>query len=758
MSRDWRFAVLGGASAGLGLSPFLAAPPLALVALASAVPLLIKGRRRLAAIALAACLGGALLGSARLEAIDGGAFEGPRGKAAEATGYAVAVPRRVRGEVRVEVETTDGKLLVAAREPVPEFAVGEQLRATGMLTEPDPFIAPLLRRRGITAVLAAERVEPTGAVRGGVAGLLDGVRSRAEAALERGMREPEAALARGFVLGEDDRIDPRTIDDFKRSGLAHLLAVSGQNVVLLALLAIPILALAGISLRARLICILVLIAVYVPVAGGGPSIQRAGVMGAAGLVAALAGRPRSRAYAVLLAAFATLALNPRASGEIGWQLSFAAVIGIFLWSGRLAALIGAGDRQGMRRALAEGAAMSVAATLATAPLMAHHFEQVSLAALPANLLALPAVAPAMWLGMLSGALGQFPVLAGAAVPLNAVNELLLAYVEQVARWFAQPSWAVAELRLGGPAAVVAAYAALLAAASLALRTAERRRELGLPRPRVARLAPVAVAAVALVLLLAPRPASPGGADKSTSNLRVSVLDVGQGDAILIRPPGSGAVLVDGGPPGGGIAALLDERVDSLQLAVVSHDSSDHSGGVLELLGRTRIGTLAAATAGPELLGAAAAAGVPVRRLSEGSVLRSGELRLEVLWPPRELLPPPPGSDENATALVIRAEWRHFSILLTADAEAELVPVEPGPVDVLKVAHHGSADQGLDRLLDQALPDLAVIPVGADNSYGHPAPETLAELDGHRVPVLRTDERGTIEIEASPGGWTVNGSG
>ena len=125
---------------------------------------------------------------------------------------------------------------------------------------------------------------------------------RAETALGRGMPEREAALARGFVLGEDDRIDPRTRDDFQRSNLAHLLAVSGENVILLCVLAWPLLALLGLPLRARLIGALCLIAIYVPVTGAGPSIQRAGVMGAAGLIAALADRPRSRWYAVLLAA------------------------------------------------------------------------------------------------------------------------------------------------------------------------------------------------------------------------------------------------------------------------------------------------------------------------------------------------------------------------------------------------------------------------------------------------------------------------
>src|SRR5262249_11029171 len=146
----------------------------------------------------------------------------------------------------------------------------------------------------------------------------------------RGTSGSGAALLRGFVLGEADRIDAATVTDFRRSGLAHLLAVSGENVLLLALLATPALAIVGVPIRVRLVCLLGLIAVYVAVTGAGPSIQRAGVMGAAGVIAALAGRPSSRWYAALLAAAITLALNPRATGDPGWQLSFAAVLGIML--------------------------------------------------------------------------------------------------------------------------------------------------------------------------------------------------------------------------------------------------------------------------------------------------------------------------------------------------------------------------------------------------------------------------------------------
>jgi competence protein ComEC len=261
----------------------------------------------------------------------------------------------------------------------------------------------------------------------------DQIRARAERALDSGMPTREAALARGFVLGEDERIDPATVEDFRRAGLSHLLAVSGQNVALLALLAMPLLALLGMPLRARLLWIVAAIAIYVPLAGGGPSIVRAGVMGVLTLLATFAGRRASRLYALAIAAIVTLAIDPRIGADIGWQLSFAAVLGILAIAQPLrraiASWLGSGA---MRGALAEGMAVTVAATLATAPLIAFHFGELSSVSLFANLLALPAVAPAMWLGMLSSIGAQVPGFPVAAP--NAIAAPLLAYIAAVASW------------------------------------------------------------------------------------------------------------------------------------------------------------------------------------------------------------------------------------------------------------------------------------------------------------------------------------
>ncbi len=602
------------------------------------------------------------------------------------------------------------------------------------------------------------------------------IRARAEAALGQGMPAREAALARGFVLGEDGNIDEVTVEDFRRAGLSHLLAVSGQNVALLALLAMPLLAALGMPLRTRLLWVLAAIVIYVPLAGGGPSIVRAGVMGGLTVLATLAGRRASRLYGLAVAAVLTLALDPRIAADVGWQLSFAAVLGILAMAaplrGAIQGWLGSG---GWRRALAEAAAVTIAATLATAPLIAFHFGALSTTTLVANLLALPAVAPAMWLGMLVAVGAQLPGFP--AEWANAIAAPLLAYIAQVASWCGRPSWAYPELDLGVGGLVVS-YA-VLAVATVAGPAALRRRRLAALRRAPAPVQPRCNAspsdergsalhfhkwrlvggialAIGLLALLWTRDAG-GGAQAPVGGLRVSVLDVGQGDAILLQPAHAPAILVDGGPPGDDLGAKLrDAGVDSLAAAVVTHEQSDHAGGIDELLGRFPIDELLYARLSRRLRGEAEVAGADPTRIAAGGEVRSGQLQLEVLWPPRALLDEPlAGADPNTQALVLLARWRGFAMLLSADAEAGEVPIDPGPIDVLKVAHHGSDDPGLDALLDRTSPRLAVISVGADNPYGHPTPTTLAELAVHEVPALRTDRDGTVVFEVSARSFAVD---
>src|SRR4051812_46649430 len=189
----------------------------------------------------------------------------------------------------------------------PSVGTGAVLSVRGRLVALEPWERNEAVR-GARAAVVVDAARPTGEVRAGPAGVVDAARRRAERAVTAGLPPPQAALARGMVLGQDDALDEETRDDFRASGLGHILAASGQNVALLALLATSGLGLLGVGLRGRLLGALALVALYVPLAGAGPSIQRAGVMGAAALIAGLAGRPASRAYALLLAAVVTIVL------------------------------------------------------------------------------------------------------------------------------------------------------------------------------------------------------------------------------------------------------------------------------------------------------------------------------------------------------------------------------------------------------------------------------------------------------------------
>ncbi|MGI8946206.1 MAG: ComEC/Rec2 family competence protein, partial [Thermoleophilaceae bacterium] len=614
--RHPRHVLLAAATVGLLLSTRELTTSLALAA-AGVAALTAAGGPRLALLTVIVLLGGWGAGQARLEAIDAPGELLTPGDRVAGRAHLLTPPRPGRfgssAELRMRTGRSAGVRLVgrfgAGAELPAQAGPGTAVDLAGAFRRPRPpdaggfDFAAHLRRKGVAGELAVTRAHSTGARRGGLAGAIDTARRRAERALAAGLDAPRAALARGMVLGQDERIDPAVRDDFRASGLAHVLAVSGQNVMLLAALALVLLAATGLPRGARILTAIALVVVYVPLAGAGPSLQRAGVMGAASLAALGLARPASRGYALLLAAVVTLLLNPRAVGDPGWQLSFVAVAGILT----LAPPLRRGPLRALPRVLAEGVAITVAATLATAPLLAHHFGSVPVAGLPANVLALPLVAPIMWLGMLRAGLGQLtrPALAGAApalvaAPLATVAELLnralavplghlTGALASLAGAFAELPGAQLWIPLSSPALLAAGYAGIalgaLAAARLARRVEPRVTVAGacwrrLPRER--RVAGVCAVAAVVGLVLArglSAPAPPGG-------LTVSFLDVGQGDATLIQHPDGTAVLFDGGPPEGRAARLLRASgVRRLAALVMTHPSRDHHGGLLEVVRR-----------------------------------------------------------------------------------------------------------------------------------------------------------------------------
>jgi competence protein ComEC len=796
---------LAAFAGGLALAESSAELVLLVAAVVAGLPGALRAPR-LAACAAALVLAGAAAGDSRLAAIDRVTERVRDGEHVALRAHLLGLPRPGAFGSSAEVGVVRGRLrgarllVRAARwSPFPRsLSIGDELALSGSLRRLRPGTAPgsgasrdppfdydaYLRRRGVAAILLLDRVRATGRRRGGIAGLLDHIRERAQQAVVAGLPAERAALLRGMVLGEDERIDEATRDDWRDSGLAHLLAVSGQNVMLLAALALPLLMVARAGLRTRLIVMAVLIALYVPLAGAGPSLQRAGAMGLAGIAAMAASRPASRWYALILAATVTLLWNPRVWGDPGWQLSFAAVAGILTIGVPLQRLLrraarelsparreGLGSRAPMvgsslarlrvplLNALADGLAITVAATLATAPLLAHHFGYVALAGLPANLLALPAVAPAMWLGMLKIALAQLPsgaLTSDAATGLGAVASLPVGYLAALAERFADMPGGRVEVPLSSSVAVIGAYAvlALLAIAVTGAARLDDRLPLwasawrALPRAR--RRALVAAAAAATILTTSSVLSGPTAPDRIT----VRFLDVGQGDATLIQHPDGTAVLFDGGPPEGGVVRLLRRAgVDRLALVVATHASRDHHGGLPAVLRRFKVEALLDGgdnTADPSFRALEALADqrgterIPARAPLT-LTLAGGDLRIEILSPPAR--PPGPApEDPNARAVVAIVSAEGFDLLLSADAESEtLLPLDLPDVDAMKVPHHGSSDPGLPDLLERLRPEVAGIEVGLHNSYGHPAPATLAALRRAEVPTYRTDRDGTVAV-------------
>jgi competence protein ComEC len=405
----------------------------------------------------------------------------------------------------------------------------------------------------------------------------------------------------------------------------------------------------------------------------------------------------------------------------------------------------------------------------TAPLLAHHFGSVQLVSLPANLVALPAVAPIMWLGMVQAALGMVGGVALLpAAALGVANGVLLDYLRAVARWFGDAPHGQAALALRSPVAVAAAYgviACLVVLASRVTRAAEpwapgwaaawRR----LPRLRRLGVGAAAVGTVALGLWLATSPPAP------PRRLTVSFLNVGQGDATLIQDPAGAAVLFDGGPPEARVARLIRNLgVKRLSLVVATHQSRDHQGGLHEVLRRFPVDLFldgGDGTRDPDFVALeheVDAHGVRSMAARAGQVLRAGGLTVQVLSPGPPA-PGPPPEDPNARAVVAIVSEGAFRLFLSADAESPaLVPLDLPTVTAMKVPHHGSADPGLPRLLERLRPQVATIEVGAHNLYGHPRRSTLAALAQAVPHVYRTDHDGTVRLTIDGDRMNINTDG
>ncbi len=641
------------------------------------------------------------------------------------------------------------------RDEPPLLRYGDLLTLHGVLEAPVPledFDYPAyLAQQGISSVLRFPSISNAQPGHGDpVRRALSAWRLKLAEGLKAAVSEPQSSVDRAMLLGLRGDIPANLTDAFRRTGTSHLLAISGLHVgIVMVMLIGAVRLLAGRRWGLYVLIPLLGIWLYAALSGMAPPVWRAAVMGSLYLWSVYLGRPRSAWPAIGAAAAVMLALDPNLLRSVSFQLSFAAVIGLATLHSpiqdRLDRWLPTPDSGPLRIAGPAKAslALSLAAVLATAPLVALHFQQVSTVGIPTTLLALPAM-PIVLLSSLAAAVGHL-VLPQAGIAAGWLAWLATSYVTALVELLARlPGASFSTGPLAWPLA--AAYYAALAGALLLPARLRKSNPLpdapptaGLPQPPTQHrripwaLAPLAVLAAAIwTVALAQPPAL----------FQVTVLDVGQGDAIFIQTPEGHQVLVDGGPSPLGAVHAIGERMPfwdrSLDAVVLTHPDADHLTGLIEVLLRYQVGSV---LIGPQVKDgfpdplwqqAIRESGAEVVTATSGQRFRLGQARADVLNPPqRPVLGT--GADVNNAGVVLRLSYGAIDFLLLADMEqfGEHYLANHGLLDraeVVKVAHHGSATSSTPRMLDHAAPQIAVISAGADNAYGHPAPAVLDRLE------------------------------
>lgn len=529
---------------------------------------------------------------------------------------------------------------------------------------------------------------------------------------------PGVALARALILGDADDLPSVWRPCLARAGLAHILALSGLHVGLIA--ALIFLVTAILPVRARYLVVALGVLVYLAIGGARPSLVRATLMLLGGFGAHLLDRPRSSLHTLGCTAAAMLLISPRLSHDIGFVLTVSATAGILELAPRIERSLG-----WLPSPVRVPLSVSIAAQIATFPWVVSTFHFLSLSAPLWNILAMP------WLcAFLVSSVVWSLTMVVAPGSSNLVDSLLEALVEPMQAMCALGADWFVVIPFGGALLPIVGWSV---AVWMVLR-----------RVRWRWLAYAAAICGAATLL-----------PRSVMEPELVMLDVGQGEALLLRD-GSRALLVDGGGWRQGdiarsvlLPALGSIGIHRLEGALLTHSDLDHCGGLVDLsryigLPRVWIGTgWDRSTCVDQLATIPGAKLVP---LWSGRSLSVGRWHVRTLHPPPGFV----GSD-NARSLVLEASIRGRSVLLTGDIDARtesaLMTSSTGlsRVEVLKIAHHGSKTSTSEDLLDGTRPALALISCGRGNRYGHPSHVVLERLRERGIPRLRTDLTGVVRV-------------
>ncbi len=610
----------------------------------------------------------------------------------------------------------------------------------------------LVALASLAAGVAAFRVTPhadTGAFRAPAgdrtAGMLSRWRGELSSRLDT-LYGDQGPLVSALVLSDKSALDPGLRDAFTRSGTAHLLAISGFHVGVVASLLLVLLRGTGLERRRAAALAAAATWLYVALIGFPDAACRAALILTLVSASAMRGRPPARWGALGSALLLLLVIDPGRVSGAGFQLSFAGAAGLVAW--------GPAVREALVRrrcpvALAGGVGAGVAATLATLPVVAWHFERVSVIGIPVTLLASPLVALALPGALLSVALDFVSHTAGRFLA-GGVDLVLVVLAEGVRAASSLP-WA--SLWVPRTWVWILGAGALVGTALLAGSRV---------RPRIRR----AVGALSALGALAVWPVLLGVQARGT--MEMVVLDVGQGDALVMRTPSGRWIMVDTGPadpeehdPGRNrvVRDLRRLGIHRIELLILTHPDFDHIGGTIPVLRSVSVGEIMdPAFAAPKssyvaILDTARARGIAWHKAHHGEVIELDGVRLDVMAPwPAGVGPLEPGeSPTNAVSVVLHVHYGAFDALLMGDApsqvERALAPELHGGIEVLKVGHHGSATATDSIWVARAHPKVALISVGRHNRYGHPSPAVLARLRRVGVPVRRTDREGTLDVVA-----------
>jgi competence protein ComEC len=666
-----------------------------------------------------------------------------------------------------------GQARLTALTPLPELHYGDEIRGRFRLRHPRRFDNPgsfdypgYLAAQGIFLEgWTREPVEIVQAARGSV--LLAWVfrlRGLILARLDAVMAPAEAGLLKATVLGDRSGLTPEMNQAFLDSGTYHILAISGLNVSILAGTLFGLFRLLRVSPRLAAGVSALLVTWYAALAGAGASVIRAAVMADVYLFAVILDRRGDLLNSLALSALALLWWNPRFLHDVGFQLTYLATLGIILILPRCERNLARLPRP--VRWVLESVAITLAATAMTLPILATNFNRVS----PAGFLANVPIVPLS--GLITG-LGTAACASVLVVPtgipwLNQLNGWLVDLLFVLARWFAGFPWSSLRVYTPTVGMVLAYYAAVT---FTLVRYPASAASGGSARPR--RWAGWAAVGCGLILAgLVYTRLAPFGEEP---RVRLTILDVGQGEAIYVAYPGNARMLVDaGGMSGEGFDIglrvitpyLLHEWVGGLDVLVLTHPESDHVGGAAAILKTFPVGEV---WTGSSVAGSATELWIqeylrqrriPHRIVAAGATPgRWGGATVEVLHPGRSgateaASPAGRAPRPNNRSIVLRIGLGDQAVLLTGDIEreAELRLVSSGGslrAQVLKVPHHGSRRSSTEAFLDAVRPTDALVSVGYRNPFRHPNPEVLERYRSFGSRVWRTDRNGAITVEMRP---------